>query len=119
MRREHSPIVLNAFRTAPQWLHVRPTHMLPGVYEQSLANTELSLDAVPSGCIPDTPVLRSLSQSLLHILGTVGDQGTGKGYTASLENYIQLDSCCGSIRSHLPMAQRGLPSAGQTYDNFK
>src|SRR5438105_6685160 len=107
MRLEHSPIVPNAFRTAPQWLHVRPTHMLPGVYEQSLANTELSLDAVPSGCIPDTPALHSLSQSLLHILGTVGDPGTEKGYTTSLENYTQLGSCCRSIHSHLPMAQRG------------
>src|SRR6266498_4003044 len=107
MKLEHSAIVPNAFRTAPQWLHVRPIHMLPGVYEQSLANTELSLDAVPSGCIPDTPALHFLSQSLLHILGTVGDQGTGKGYTTSLENYTQLGSCYGSIRSHLPMAQRG------------
>src|SRR6266540_4608585 len=107
MRREHSPIVSNAFRTAPQWLHVRPIHMLPGVYKQSLANIELFLDAVPSGCILDTPALRSLSQSLMHILGTVGDQGTGKGYTTSLEYYAQLGSCCGSIRSHLPMAQRG------------
>src|SRR6266542_6812416 len=100
MRLEHSTIVPNVFRTAPQWLHVRPIHRLPGVYEQSLANTELSLDVVPSGCTPDTPALRSLSQSLLHILGTVGDQGTGKGYTASQENYIQLGSYCGSIRSH-------------------
>src|SRR6266508_3931114 len=107
MRLEHSPIVPNAFRTAPQWLHVRLIHMLPGVYEQSLANIELSLDAVPSGCIPDTPALRSLSQSLLHILGTVGDQGTGKGYIASPKSYTQLGSCCGSIRSHLPMVQRG------------
>src|SRR6266508_5462835 len=107
MRLEHSPIVPNAFRTALQWLHVRPTHMLPGVYEQSLANIELSLDEVLNGCILDTPALCSLSQSLLHILGTVGDQGTRKGYTTSLENYTQLGSCCGSIRSHLPMAQRG------------
>src|SRR6266508_1803354 len=107
MRLEPSPIVPNVFRTAPQWLHVRPTHMLPIEYEQYLANTELSLDAVPSGCIPDTPARHSLSQSLLHILGTVGDQGTGKGYTASLKNYTQLGSYCGSIRSHLPMAQRG------------
>src|SRR6266540_5671856 len=107
MRLEHSPIVPNVFRTAPQWLHVRPTHMLPGGYEQSLADTKLSLGAVPSGCIPDTPALRSLSQSLLHTLGTVGDQGTGKGYTTFLENYTQLGSCCGSIRSHLPMAQCG------------
>src|SRR5438105_15599672 len=107
MRLEHSPIVPNAFRIAPQWLHVRLTHMLPRVYEQSLANTELSLDEVLNGCIIDTPALRSLSQSLLHILGTVGDQGTGKGYTASPKNYTQLGSCCGSIHSHLPMAQRG------------
>src|SRR6266542_4892702 len=119
MRLEHSTIVPNAFRTAPQWLHVRPTHMLPGVYEQSLANTELSLDAVLNGCIPDTPVLRSLSQSLLHILGTVGDQGTGKGYTTSLENYTQLGSCCGSIRSHLPKVQHGWPSARQTLRQLK
>src|SRR5438105_3069224 len=107
MRLEHSPIVPNAFRTAPQWLHVRLTHMLPEVYEQSLANTELSLDEVLNGCILGIPAPRSLSQSLLHILGIVGDQGTGKGYTACLENYTQLGSYCGSIRSHLPMAQRG------------
>src|SRR5438105_13874794 len=103
MRLEHSPIVPNAFRIAPQWLHVRLIHMLPGVYEQPLANTELSLDEVLNGCILDIPTLRSLSPSLLHILGTVGDQGTGKGYTASLEHYTELGSCCRSIRSHLPM----------------
>ena len=107
MRQEHSPIVLNVFRTTLQGLHVRPVHMLPGVYEQSLADTELSLGAVPSGCIPYTPTLHSLAQSLIHILGTVGDQGTGKGCTASPETCTQLGSCCGSIRSHLPMAQRG------------
>src|SRR6266498_3401617 len=92
MRREHSPIVLNVFRTTLQWLHVRPLHTLPGVYEQSLANTELSLGAVPSGCIPDTPALHSLAQSLIHILGTVGDQGTGKGHTASPKTEIQLSA---------------------------
>src|SRR5438128_12466736 len=107
MRREHPPIVLNVFRTTLQWLHARPIHMLPGVYERSLADTELSLGAVPSGCIPDTPALHSLAQSWIHILGTVDDQGTGKGCTAPLETYTQLGSCCGSIRSHLPMAQRG------------
>src|SRR6266508_313154 len=107
MRREHSPIVLNVFRTTLQWLHARPIHRLPGVYEQSLADTELSLGAVPSGCITDTHVLHSLAQSLIHILGTVGDQGTGKGRTTSQETCTQLGSCCGSIRSHLPMVQRG------------
>src|SRR6266542_7058335 len=107
MRLEHSPIVLNVFCTTPQWLHVRSAHMLPGVYEQSRADTELSLGAVPSGCIPDTPALRSLAQSWIHILGTVDDQGTGKGCTASPKICTQLGSCCGSICSHLPMAQRG------------
>src|SRR6266540_3133755 len=107
MRREHSPIVLNVFRTTLQWLHVRPIHMLPEVYEQSLANTELSLGAVPSGCIPDTPALHSLAPPLIYILGTVGDQGTGKGCTASPETCARLGSCCGSIRSHLPKVQRG------------
>ena len=107
MRREHSPIVLNVFRTTLQWLHVRPIHTLPGVYEQSLANTKLSLGAVPSGCIPDTPALHSLAPPLIYILDTVGDLGTGKGCTASPETCTQLGSCCGSIRSHLPMAQRG------------
>src|SRR6266540_1539612 len=107
MRLEHSPIVLNVFRTTPQWLHVRSTHMLPGVREQSLADTELSLGAVPSRCIPDTPVLYSLAQSLIHILGTVGDQGNGKGRTASPKTCTQLGCCCGSIRSHLPKVQRG------------
>src|SRR6266540_7566578 len=107
MRREHSPIVLNVFRTTLQWLHAQPIHMLPGVYEQSLAGTELSLGAVPSGCIPDTPALHSLAQSLIHIPGTVGDQGTGKGRTASPKTCTQLGSCCGCIRSHLPKVQRG------------
>src|SRR5438034_5149109 len=107
MRLEHFPIVLNAFRTTPQWLHGRSTHMLPGVYEQSRTDTELSLGAVPNGCIPDTPALRSLAQPLIYILGTVGDQGTGKGCTASLETCTQLGSCCGSIRSHPPKVQRG------------
>src|SRR5438128_2360575 len=107
MRLEHFPIVLNVFRTTPQWLHVRSTHMLPGVYEQSRADTELSLGAVPSGCIPDTPALHSLAPYLIYILGTVGDQGTGKGCTASPETCTQPGNCCGSIRSHLPMAQRG------------
>src|SRR5438045_2487020 len=106
MSREHSPIVLNVFRTTLQWLHVRPTHMLPGVYEQSLADTELSLGAVPNGCIPDTPALHSLAQSLIHILRIVGDQGTGKGCTASPETCTRLGSCCGSIRSHPPKVQR-------------
>src|SRR5438105_3912693 len=41
MRREHSPIVLNVFRTTLQGLHVRPVHMLPGVYEPYLLNGEL------------------------------------------------------------------------------
>ena len=107
MRLKHSAIVPNAFRTAPQRIHVRPIHMLPGVYEQSLANIELSLGAVPSGCIPDTPTLHSLAQPLIYILGTVGDQGTGKGCTASPETCTRLGSCCGSIRSHLPKVQRG------------
>src|SRR6266540_3175495 len=107
MRREHSPIVLNVFRTTLQWLHVRPIHTLPGVYEQSLANIELSLGAVPSGCILDTPTLHSLAQPLIYILGTVGDQGTRKGCTASPETCVRLGSCCGSIRSHHPMAQHG------------
>src|SRR5438132_8273816 len=107
MRLEHCPIVLNVFRTTPQWLHVRSAHMLPGVYEQSRTDTELSLGAVPSACILDTPALCSLAQSLIYILGTVGDQGTGKGCTASLETCARLGSCCGSIRSHHPMAQRG------------
>src|SRR5438105_13543020 len=106
MRREHSPIVLNVFHTTLQWLHARPIHRLPGVYEQSLADTELSLGAVPSGCIPDTPALHSLAQSLIHILGTVGDQGTGKGRTASPETCTQLGNCCGSIRSHLSKVQQ-------------
>src|SRR5438128_10833538 len=99
MRLEHFPIVLNVFRTTPQWLHVRSTHMLPGVYEQSRTDTELPLGAVPSGCIPDTPALRSLAQSFIYILGTVGDQGTGKGCTASPETCARLRSYCGSIRS--------------------
>src|SRR6266508_992007 len=107
MRREHSPIVLNVFRTTLQWLHARPIHMLPGVYEQSLADTELSLGAVPSGCILDTPALRSLAQPLIYILGTVCDQGTRKGCTTSPETCTQLGSCCGSIRSLLPKVQRG------------
>src|SRR6266508_1888517 len=107
MRLEHSPIVPNVFRTAPQWLHVRPIHMLPGGYERSLVDTKLSRGAVPSGCIPDTPALHSLAQSLIHILGIVGDQGTRKGCTASPETCTQLGSCCGSIRSHLPKVQRG------------
>src|SRR5438105_15330325 len=107
MRRGHSPIVLNVFRTALQWLHARPIHMLPGVYEQSLADTGLFLGAVPSGCIPDTPALHSLAPPLIYILGTVVDQGTGKGCTASLETCTQLGNCCGSIRSHLPKVQRG------------
>src|SRR6266542_5196435 len=110
MRLEHFPIVPNAFHTAPQWLHVRPIHMLPRVYEQSLADTELSLGAVPSGCTPDTPALHSLTQPLIHILGIVGDQGTGKGCTASPETCTQLGSCCGSIRSHL---------RGKHYDSLK
>src|SRR6266508_4477548 len=107
MRLEHSPIVLNVFRTTLQWLHARPIHMLPGVYEQSRADTELSLGTVPSGCILDTPALRSLAQPLIYILGTVCDQGTGKCCTASLETCARLGSCCESIRSHHPMAQRG------------
>src|SRR5438105_8610824 len=81
--------------------------LLPGVYEQSRTDTELSLGVVPSGCIPDTPVLRSLAQPLIYILGTVGDQGTGKSGTSSLETCARLGSYCGSIRSHLPMVQRG------------
>src|SRR6266498_3588236 len=107
MRLEHSPIVPNVFRTAPQWLHVRSIHMLPGGYERSLVDTELSRGAVPSGCIPDTPALRSLTQSLIHIMGTVGGQGTEKDCTASPETCTQLGSCCGSIHSHLPRAQHG------------
>ena len=107
MRREHSPIVLNVFRTTLQGLHVRPAHMLPGVYEQSLADTGLFLGAVPSGCIPDTSALHSLAQPLIYILGIVGDQGTGKVCTASPETCTQLGSYCGSIRSHLPKVQRG------------
>src|SRR5205809_1617624 len=107
MRLEHSPIGPNVFRIAPQWLHVRPIHMLPGGYERSLVDTELSRGAVPSRCILDTPALRSLAQSLIHILGTVGDQGTGKGRTTSPKTCTQLGSCCGSIRSHLPKVQRG------------
>src|SRR5438105_7787934 len=107
MRLEHSPIVPNVFCTAPQMLHVRPIHMLPGVYEQSRADTELSLGTVPSGCIPDTPALHSLAQPLIYILGTVGDQGTGKGCTASPETCTRLGSCCGSIRSHPPKVQCG------------
>src|SRR6266508_967505 len=107
MRREHSPIVLNVFRTTLQGLHVRLVHMLSGVYEQSLADTRPFLGTVPSGCIPDTPALHSLPQSSIHILGTVGDQGTGKSCTASPKTCTQLGSCCGSIRSHLPKVQRG------------
>src|SRR5438132_10341553 len=107
MRREYSPIVLNVFRTPLQWPHVRPVHMLPGVYEQSLADTGLFLGAVPSGCITNTPALHSLTQPLIYILGTVGDQGTGKGCTTSLETCTRLGSCCGSICSHLPKVQRG------------
>src|SRR6266498_2579618 len=110
MRQGHSPIVLNVFRTALQWLHARPIHMLSGGCEQPLADTGLFLGAVPSGCIPDTPALHSLAPPLICILGTVGDQGTGKGCTASPETCARLGSCCGSIRSHLPKVQCGWPS---------